>query len=264
LLTADDGEELYASVLRARIHLSRWTTWSGRINSGDMMGGYITGWSARPQYGIEVEGRLGGMLGIYGANEEPWLDLGYWIEPAFTGRGIMTRAVRTLATWADRPILLAIHPNNAASLAVARRLELTKSDEDRIWHGEALRVFRGVPDPYADMRAPSPDLAWHSRGTWLLSEHGEPVAALAIRRLKKGVAEIACTSATERALIDELAVALTDLFRAGQCEGIFHSIALVQPGPLGEAVAEIVGLRKGKLPDGKVAWQGVPGTILTR
>lgn len=165
LLTEADATELLAAVERARDSLRSWTAWSERVRDVPSMRRYLRGWLVRPQYGLEIEGTLRGMLGIYGneSAEEPWLDLGYWLEPEATGRGVMTRAVRALATAADQEILVAVHPRNNASLAVARRLGLPETEDRRVWEGQTLRVFRGRPDPFAALDCPAPSLRRLSR-----------------------------------------------------------------------------------------------------
>jgi ribosomal-protein-serine acetyltransferase len=58
-------------------------------------------------------------------------EAGCWLEPAATGRGLVTRAVRTVIDWAvlERGIHRVewwVSPENTPSIAVARRLGMTK------------------------------------------------------------------------------------------------------------------------------------------
>lgn len=157
-----DAGDLFAAVDRARAPLDLWTSWSRQVHDVATMRRFLKGWLARPQYAIEVGGAIRGMLGVYGrAAEEPWLDLGYWLEPAVCGRGIMTRATRALAVAANREILLAIHPRNAPSLGIAERLGLTPTSDVRMWGDERLSVFRGWPDAFANLISPAPFLRRH-------------------------------------------------------------------------------------------------------
>ena len=80
---------------------------------------------------VDGEDRLLGSCGIVGADwDEGRCDLGYWLSRKERGRGVMTRAVRLLASWVfeNLPIeRIEIHaePGNAASRAVAERSGFT-------------------------------------------------------------------------------------------------------------------------------------------
>jgi RimJ/RimL family protein N-acetyltransferase len=48
--------------------------------------------------------------------------IGYWVAPGARGRGVATRALRLLCSWASqRPLRLTTHPDNAASQRVAEK-----------------------------------------------------------------------------------------------------------------------------------------------
>lgn len=71
-------------------------------------------------------------------------EVGCWLEPAATGKGLITRAARVLIDWAIRErgmhrVEWLVSTENAPSIAVARRLGLTKDGVLRSYY-----VHRGV------------------------------------------------------------------------------------------------------------------------
>jgi RimJ/RimL family protein N-acetyltransferase len=68
-----------------------------------------------------------GVIDIYVTNpQERWAEIGYWTHPDHRGRGVATRALHLVTAWAMESagvaqIDLPIHPENAASKAVARK-----------------------------------------------------------------------------------------------------------------------------------------------
>ncbi|GIM91760.1 GNAT family N-acetyltransferase [Paractinoplanes toevensis] len=81
-------------------------------------------------YGIWLAGTLvGGTMFVTFDADSGIAEVGCWLEPAATGRGLITAAVRLLIDWAFR--VRGLHriewhcrPDNIASSAVARRLGL--------------------------------------------------------------------------------------------------------------------------------------------
>ncbi|MGM7665874.1 GNAT family N-acetyltransferase [Microbacterium sp. A93] len=80
------------------------------------------------------------LLGSLDAKRVDWraqtLELSYWTAPAHRGQGIMTAAVRTLATWLlstleFQRIELRISPENTASQRVAERAGFTREGTAR-------------------------------------------------------------------------------------------------------------------------------------
>ena len=62
-------------------------------------------------------GELLGSIELHGGST-----VGYWVAPSARGRGIATRALRLVCTWAtERPLRLTTHPANAASQRVAEK-----------------------------------------------------------------------------------------------------------------------------------------------
>jgi GNAT superfamily N-acetyltransferase len=77
--------------------------------------------------------RVVGSVGFHGPPDaDGRAEVGYHVEPGFRGRGFATEAVRTLIGWAAsehgvRRFRASIAPDNAPSLAVARRLGFTET-----------------------------------------------------------------------------------------------------------------------------------------
>jgi RimJ/RimL family protein N-acetyltransferase len=64
-------------------------------------------------------------------------DVGYWVAATRRGQGIAPRAARSLVEWATDELglttfVLEIEPDNAASIAVARRLGFTPDGTERV------------------------------------------------------------------------------------------------------------------------------------
>lgn len=83
-------------------------------------------------YGIWLDGTLvGGVLFRIWDNASESCEAGCWLEPSAAGKGLVTRAARTIIGWAieERGIHRVewlVSTENLASIAVARRLGMTK------------------------------------------------------------------------------------------------------------------------------------------
>lgn len=83
-------------------------------------------------HGIWSDGRLvGGVLFVTMDLAHGVAEAGCWLEPSAAGRGLVTRATRVIIDWAveERGIHRVewhVSPENEASIAVARRLGMTK------------------------------------------------------------------------------------------------------------------------------------------
>ncbi|MFE7413816.1 GNAT family N-acetyltransferase [Streptomyces laurentii] len=83
-------------------------------------------------YGIRLDGRLvGGLMFRVFSTTSGTAEVGCWLEPAAAGKGLVTRACRTIIDWAVEQ--RGIHrvewyapSENAPSLAVARRLGMRR------------------------------------------------------------------------------------------------------------------------------------------
>ncbi len=91
-------------------------------------------------HGLWLDGKLvGGVLTLNFDAAAGTCELGCWLEPAGTGRGLVTRAMRVLIDWAVEE--RGIHrvewvaaSGNTASVAVARRLGMTRDGVRREAH----------------------------------------------------------------------------------------------------------------------------------
>ncbi|MEU6510366.1 MULTISPECIES: GNAT family protein [Streptomyces] len=95
-------------------------------------------------HGIWLDGKLvGGVLTLNFDAERGNCEVGCWLEPAATGRGLITRAMRILIDWAVEE--RGIHrvewhaaSGNQPSIAVARRLGMTRDGvlrQNHLHHG---------------------------------------------------------------------------------------------------------------------------------
>ena len=83
-------------------------------------------------HGIWLDGKLvGGVLFLNFIAEQGNCEVGCWLEPAGTGRGLITRAMRVLIDWAIdvrgmQRVEWHASPANQASINVARRLGMSR------------------------------------------------------------------------------------------------------------------------------------------
>jgi ribosomal-protein-serine acetyltransferase len=136
---------------RARESVDPWIPWASR--STDLQSATATlqryaDLAARDAgriYGIWLDGTLvGGTMFVAFDTATGNGEVGCWLEPAGTGRGLVTRAVRVLLDWAfGRRGLYRVEwhcrPDNTSSVNVARRLGLRL---DGVLRGEYL--YQGV------------------------------------------------------------------------------------------------------------------------
>jgi ribosomal-protein-serine acetyltransferase len=132
------AEEFSAHVVRARAHLSPWLAWDEIIDDPEAARRYLLDYAERQArdegriYGIWVDGALsGGTLFRVFDTKAKVCEVGVWLAPEATGRGLVTRAVRHMIDWAvgvrgmERVEWQTV-PANERSLAVARRLGMTR------------------------------------------------------------------------------------------------------------------------------------------
>ncbi|MFC3735522.1 GNAT family N-acetyltransferase [Paractinoplanes deccanensis] len=129
--------EFFEHMERARATVDPWIPWASR--SADLASARATlqryaDWQAADGnriYGIWLDGVLvGGTMFVGFDTRSGVCEVGCWLEPAGTGRGLVTRAVRVLIDWAFT--VRGMHraewhcrPDNVASSNVARRLGMT-------------------------------------------------------------------------------------------------------------------------------------------
>lgn len=134
LVRASDAAELIQANLENRDYHAPWVkpftdgdgfdSWLGRIMTGPNLGFVVR------------ESRGGAIAGIVNVNEIVWGSfrsayLGYYGMARWSGRGLMTQAVRNTSLYAFEEIGLHrleanIQPNNTASIALVRRLGFLK------------------------------------------------------------------------------------------------------------------------------------------
>jgi ribosomal-protein-serine acetyltransferase len=134
LLEDRDAEPLYALIAANRERLARWMPWAaGQTLEGTRE--FIR--DTRRQHAaddgmhtaIVVEGAIAGVVGVHGISwEDRTTSIGYWLGERFTGRGLMTEAVRAYMreafdAWGLHRMELRAAVDNAPSRAVAERLD---------------------------------------------------------------------------------------------------------------------------------------------
>ncbi|MFJ5779397.1 GNAT family N-acetyltransferase [Streptomyces sp. NPDC093094] len=147
------AEEFLAHLERGREFINRFVPFGSRAvdvaSAREALQRY-TDWRAADTaslHGLWLDGRLvGGVLFLNFDAAQGNCEVGCWLEPAATGRGLVTRAMRVLI---DHAVLdRGIHrvewnaaTGNTASLNVARRLGMNRDGVQResyLHHGERL------------------------------------------------------------------------------------------------------------------------------
>ncbi|WP_354637902.1 GNAT family N-acetyltransferase [Kitasatospora camelliae] len=153
-----DLPELHRVIDESLEHLRPWMAWVADHNPASTAG-FLSRraerWAAGTEfsYAIVLDGAIVGLCDLFRREETPgggW-EIGYWLHPAVTGRGLATRAVRALVEQAfalpGTAYVEIVHdPANRASGAVPARLGFTEhgrrpaerlapaeTGEDRIW-----------------------------------------------------------------------------------------------------------------------------------
>lgn len=156
---AADAPELYAAIERNRAHLSRWLAWLHAGFDEKELSDFIfqreADNAARMSLttNIWLNGKLCGAIGLHVFNEKHRnTSIGYWIDAAYEGRGIMTRACRAIVTegfreYAMHRIEIRCATGNTRSAEIARRLGFVEEGilREAEWvynHWNDLRVFR--------------------------------------------------------------------------------------------------------------------------
>lgn len=131
-------------------HLRPWMPWAAehsRENTAAFLDGRAELWQSGEQftYAVVADGGLVGSCGLYKHEDTPEnaYEIGYWLHPAATGRGVATRAAGAMVEQGLRlpgvDELLIVHdPANHASGAVAARLGFTEAGVD----ADGLRTWR--------------------------------------------------------------------------------------------------------------------------
>lgn len=133
-----DLPELFQVIEESLEHLRPWMPWVAE-HSLARTTGYLAGraelWEsgAECSYAIRLDGAMVGACGLYRHSDTPedCREIGYWLHPAVTGRGVASRSARALVEQAfllpDVDWVEIVHdPANRASAAVPARLGFTE------------------------------------------------------------------------------------------------------------------------------------------
>jgi ribosomal-protein-serine acetyltransferase len=130
----EDAEEFYQLTDRNRAHLHPWLPWIDETNSTSDTRQYIERCIEHFRHGTAVDLGIryqGAWVGSIGLNSIHPLhrkaELGYWLDKAVQGQGVMTRAARSLIEYGFERldlhrIWLRVRVNNVRSAAIPARL----------------------------------------------------------------------------------------------------------------------------------------------
>ncbi|MYT31371.1 MULTISPECIES: GNAT family N-acetyltransferase [unclassified Streptomyces] len=177
-----DLPEFLRVVEESREHLRPWAPWaSGRSPSRtiEFLGSRAQLWDDGKDftYAIVLNGAIVGSCGLYRHDDTPpdGCEIGYWLHPAASGRGVATRAARALAAEAFRLpgvewVEIVHDPANHASGAIPARLGFTvrcrrpaerlapaETGEDQIWRLTRSQAARTHAIPSDGPHATPPD-----------------------------------------------------------------------------------------------------------
>jgi len=125
-------------VARARAHLAPWLPWATRVVDEESARAFLQRYAdeqardAGRIYGIWLDGTLvGGTLFRVFEVRFGVCEIGVWLAPTAEGKGLITRAARHMVDWAiDTRGMGRVEwrcvPDNARSIAVAKRLGMTR------------------------------------------------------------------------------------------------------------------------------------------
>jgi len=131
-----DLEESCQAILASLGHLRPWMPWAAnfsRASHAEFLTGCERDWAsgAAYSYAIVVDGAIAGSVGLMARIGPGGLEIGYWVHPAYTRRGLATAASAALTDQAfalpgiDRVEI--VHDEmNAASGGVPRKLGFTE------------------------------------------------------------------------------------------------------------------------------------------
>ncbi|MFF3456941.1 GNAT family N-acetyltransferase [Streptomyces sp. NPDC002730] len=141
-LRAFNGEadlpELFRVIEESLEHLRPWMPWVAEhslARTTDFLADRAERWASGDEftYAIVLDGAIVGACGLFRRDDTPdsSREIGYWLHPATTGRGVATRTARALVEQAFRlpgiDYVEVVHdPANLASGAVPARLGFTE------------------------------------------------------------------------------------------------------------------------------------------
>lgn len=144
------AEMLFALTERNQAHLSAWQSWASETSLESQKAfvkqalyGFAEGRSL--EMGIWYRGQLVGAIGLHDIDEaDSKGEIGYWLDAAMQGKGIVTRACRIMTSYAFTHYALhrvEIHcaAGNQRSRAVPERLGFTQDGimrQSQLLHGQ--------------------------------------------------------------------------------------------------------------------------------
>lgn len=148
-----DAPELHALIERNRERLARWIAWAHEQTPQDTRA-FIGRARAKEQEGsglsraIVAAGAIAGVVGISVDRANYSAAIGYWLDEASEGKGVMTAAVAALVDdgflrWRLVRVEIRVDVDNRPSRAVAERLGFQLE-------GVARQGYRVVGDRYSD------------------------------------------------------------------------------------------------------------------
>jgi ribosomal-protein-serine acetyltransferase len=146
LLQPEHADELFALVDQNRDYLRRWLPWLDNERSPEDVRAFIqsglqqwannNGFQAGIGYRLEIS-QPARLVGCIGYHYWDWVtrrtEIGYWLDSAHQGKGIMTRACRALIEYAFRdlklnPVEIRCAVNNTPSCAIPERRRFTREE----------------------------------------------------------------------------------------------------------------------------------------
>lgn len=138
---AADADAAYQIVDESLDHLRPWMPWAAnhsRQQSAEFTANCERAWTAGTAYTYAIlsESALVGSCGVVRQDQIAGMEIGYWLAPSYTGRGLATSAVAALAIQAfslpDNQCVEILHDEaNHPSRAIPRRLGFTLIDISR-------------------------------------------------------------------------------------------------------------------------------------
>jgi len=132
------AKELYQLVIKNKEHLSRWFPWIWDVNSENDSRAYIINRlelfaKGKSVYcGIVYKGKLVGVLDFVSIDKKnKKSDIGYWLDADHQGKGIMSKAVKTLINYGVnyldlKKFIIICDTENRKSCNIAKRLAFSK------------------------------------------------------------------------------------------------------------------------------------------